>query len=70
MAEASVLGEQFDALRPIVRFYKEKCFDSAMGMPKSYDFTNLSDYFVIKAIPLAISRVRQTVSDYERVSLL
>lgn len=66
MAEASVLGEQFDALRTITRFYKEKCYDLDMGMPKACDFTNLSDYFVIKAIPLAISKVREreTVSSY------
>ncbi|KAH7306785.1 hypothetical protein KP509_22G030300 [Ceratopteris richardii] len=48
----------FTGLSRLLAFYKGHKFDPDMGLPKPNDFRDLQEYFVLQAIPVAISNVR------------
>ncbi|KAJ7565528.1 hypothetical protein O6H91_02G064000 [Diphasiastrum complanatum] len=45
-------------LAHLIKFYKSRRFDPEIGLPRSNDFHDLSEYFVLEAIPMAIATVR------------
>ncbi|KAF8695253.1 hypothetical protein HU200_037470 [Digitaria exilis] len=44
----------------LVKFYKSRRFDSDIGMPRPNDFHDIPEYFVLEAIPHAVSLVRSS----------
>ncbi|CAN1317674.1 Transcription initiation factor TFIID subunit 2 [Linum perenne] len=42
----------------LVKYYKSRRFDATIGLPKSNDFHDFAEYFVLQAIPHAVSMVR------------
>ncbi|KAF5730251.1 transcription initiation factor TFIID subunit 2 isoform X1 [Tripterygium wilfordii] len=59
-ALASTASEETDwaGLHHLVKFYKSKRFDTDIGLPKSNDFHDFPEYFVLEAIPHAVAMVR------------
>ncbi|XP_068304951.1 transcription initiation factor TFIID subunit 2 isoform X2 [Pyrus communis] len=59
-ALANTASEDTDwaGLLHLVKFYKSRRFDANIGLPKPNDFHDISEYFVLEAIPHAIAMVR------------
>lgn len=61
-ALANTASEENDwaGLLHLVKFYKSRRFDAAIGLPKPNDFHDFPEYFVLEAIPHAVAKVRAT----------
>ncbi|KAJ6676938.1 TRANSCRIPTION INITIATION FACTOR TFIID [Salix viminalis] len=59
-ALANIASEENDwaGLLHLVKFYKSRRFDAAIGLPKPNDFHDFPEYFVLEAIPYAVAKVR------------
>ncbi|KAH9296277.1 hypothetical protein KI387_039865, partial [Taxus chinensis] len=59
-ALANTATEETDwaGLTHLIKFYKSRRFDPDIGLPRPNDFRDFPEYFVLEAIPIAISMVR------------
>ncbi|GER29049.1 transcription initiation factor TFIID subunit 2 [Striga asiatica] len=61
-ALATTTSEDTDwtGLFHLINFYKSRRFDPNIGLPRPNDFHDFQEYFVLEAIPHAVSMVRST----------
>ncbi|KAH7655835.1 Metalloproteases ('zincins') catalytic domain-containing protein [Dioscorea alata] len=45
-------------LQNLIKFYKSRRFDEDIGLPRPNDFHDVPEYFILEAIPYAVSLVR------------
>ncbi|XP_073100622.1 transcription initiation factor TFIID subunit 2 isoform X1 [Elaeis guineensis] len=59
-SECSISVQETDlaGLLHLIKFYKSRRFDADIGLPRPNDFHDVPEYFVLEAIPHAVSLVR------------
>ncbi|EFJ31790.1 hypothetical protein SELMODRAFT_408008 [Selaginella moellendorffii] len=58
LANTAGEGTSWLGLGHLMKYYKSRCFDMEIGLPRPNSFHDFSEYFVLQAIPPAVGTVR------------
>ncbi|KAM0952687.1 putative peptidase M1, membrane alanine aminopeptidase, peptidase M4/M1, CTD superfamily [Dioscorea sansibarensis] len=58
LARTTTEETDLSGLQNLIKFYKSRRFDADIGLPRPNDFHDVPEYFVLEAIPYAVSLVR------------